>query len=78
MTSIRYVCPFRSGATGETVDIVVSLEPRELEDVERHRREGHGCGSANGPLAKCFAWNHALRIAPAGFAPIYEQARLVN
>jgi hypothetical protein len=77
MSGIRYVCPFRSSA-GEIRDIVVSLELHELEDVERHRREGHGCGSVHGPLAKYYAWSRAARTVPPEFAPIYEQARLVN
>jgi hypothetical protein len=77
MNEIRYVCRF-CNAAGEVREVLVELTPRELEDVERHRKEGHGCGSVHGPLAKFYAWSRAARMVPPEFVPIYEQARLVN
>jgi hypothetical protein len=76
MTGISYVCPFRSPA--EIVEIVVSLSPDEIADAERHRREGHGVGSPDGPLAKRYAWDRAIKSAPVGFEPIYAQARRIT
>jgi hypothetical protein len=74
--SIRYSCPFRSSAG--VCEVIVQLSEAEAQDLQHHRALGKQAGSANGPLAKYYAWNRAARMVPPEFAPIYEQARLVN
>jgi hypothetical protein len=74
--TVTYCCPFRS--TAEIVEIVVSLEPHEIADLERHSKEGRAAGSPDDPLAKRYAWDRAIKTAPVGFEPIYAQARRIT
>jgi hypothetical protein len=74
--TVTYICPFRSSA--EIVEIVVSLEPHEIADLEAHCREGRAAGSPDGPLAKRYAWDRAIKSVPVGFEPIYAQARRIT
>jgi hypothetical protein len=73
MSDISYVCPFRD-ATGEVHEVVVSLSDNEMGDVLRHRARGHACGNAHGPLARAYAWHRAVKLMPAEFAPLFDQA----
>ena len=69
MSYIKYLCRFRS-PSGKTHDVIVQLSDIEMIDVLRHR--AHGCGAAD-PIERNYAWHRAVREAPEGFEPLYDQ-----
>jgi hypothetical protein len=77
MNEIRYVCRFRD-ASGAFRDVTVSLSRDEVEDVLRHRREGHSAGGIGGPLERAYAWRRASRAVPPGYEPLYDCDRRVT
>jgi len=77
MNDIRYICRFVD-ASGAFRDVTVSLSRDEVEDVLRHRRQGHGAGSVGGPLERGYAWRRASRAVPPGYEPLYDCDRRVT
>jgi hypothetical protein len=74
MTSVKYLCPFRSPA-GEVREVVVELADNEVADVLRHRALGKGAGAPGGPLERGYALHHASKEVPVDFTPLFDQCR---
>jgi hypothetical protein len=65
----KYECHFRNAA-GERAEVIVELEPHEIEDAMRHLklRGANGPGGPDGPIAFGYALRHVSNAVPPGFS----------